>query len=374
MFRSGRIAGLLATCAAAALLAAACGSAGSSSSGGGSGGQSDTQALGSQAAAQEMGNLYQQAQQKGEKQVVVYGADVPALKTVYDTFSKRYPSIKVEGQLLTGTQFDTRLDNEFLSGKHTADLLDIPGNAAWRTYSKQQLDPWMPASANGLRSDYQVIGPGNAWVTPYQKLNGILYNSDQIKQDQAPKSWMDLLQSKWRGKVVITDPRQIGASSGVLVQLTYAKLVPETYIQQFHAQQPVIVPHAPQVAQKVGGGQSPLAIPYGVQSVVQDQRKGAPEALALNLKEGAQVAHSPVALVKGAAHPDAAKLLEAWMFTPEGQRALASEGFYGTMPGSPAPKGFPSLSSLKQIPEPPPAEYDQVLNQGIKSVGTLWGA
>ena len=127
----------------------------------------------------------------------------------------------------------SRLDNEFLSGKHTADLLDIPGNAAWRTYSKKQLDPWMPASANGLKSDYQVIGPGNAWVTPYQKLNGILYNSDQVKKEGAPKSWMDLLESKWRGKVVITDPRQIGASSGVLVQLTHAKLVPDNYIQRF---------------------------------------------------------------------------------------------------------------------------------------------
>ena len=103
MNHTRRIPALLATCAAALLLAAACGSAGGSSSGGGSGGESAEQALGGQAAAQEMSTLYQQAQQKGEKQVVVYGADIPYLKTVYDTFSKRYPSIKVQGQLLTGT-------------------------------------------------------------------------------------------------------------------------------------------------------------------------------------------------------------------------------------------------------------------------------
>lgn len=73
-------------------------------------------------------DLYQQARKAGETQVVVYSPDAPALKAVYDVFSQRFPGIDVQAQLLTGSQLVTRIDEEFVSGKHTADLLDVPGD------------------------------------------------------------------------------------------------------------------------------------------------------------------------------------------------------------------------------------------------------
>jgi iron(III) transport system substrate-binding protein len=361
------------TVACSMLLLVACGGATSTTGQAGQG--SSNAALGSPSAAKQLMTLYQQAQKAGEQQVVVYAPDAPALKVVYDAFSKRFPGISVQAQLLTGSQLTTRVDEEFVSGKHTADLLDVPSDEIWRSYTHGYLVPYDPPTAQGLRNtNYQLVGPDHTWVTPYVKLNGILYNTDLVKPSQVPKSYVALLQPQWRGKVVITDPRQIGATSGLLIELSHYGRVPQDFIQRFRAQDPVVVPHVPQVAQLVGGGEYPLAIPYGVQSVIQDRKQGAPEGLALSLKEGAEVAHTPVGLLKGAPHPHAAELLEAWMLTPEGQRALADAGFYGTMPGSPSPPGFPALSSVKVLPEPQPADYDSILNAEITNVARLWGA
>jgi iron(III) transport system substrate-binding protein len=351
------------------VVAGACGGAATSS---GSSGR-ESAALGSQASANALNALYQQAQKNGETQVVVYGPDAPTLKAVYDQFKKRFPSITVQGQLLTGTQLNTRIDNEFLSGQHTADLLGVPGNVIWRAYTKNQLATYAPVAAQGLQGTYQVVGPQSTWATPYAKLSGILYNTSLVGGAEAPKSYAALLESKWRGKVAITDPRQVGATSSILIQLQHAKLVPANYVQRFRSQNPVVVPHAPQVSQMVGSGQLPLGLPYGVEAVMQDQRKGAPEALDLSLAEGAGVSHASVGVLKGAPHPNAAQLLEAWMFTPEGQKALAADGFYGTMPNSPAPTGFPDLSQVKVIPEPSPAQLDSVLNAGIGNLAQEWG-
>src|SRR5579884_274948 len=359
--------------ACAMLVLAACG--GAASSAGQAGRGSSSAALGGAAAAKQLMDLYQQARKAGETQVVVYSPDAPALKAVYDVFSQRFPGIDVQAQLLTGSQLVTRIDEEFVSGKHTADLLDVPGDEIWRSYTHGYLVPYDPPTAQGLSNKgFQLVGPDHTWVTPYAKLNGILYNADLVKSSQAPKSYVALLQPQWRGKVVITDPRQIGATSGLLIELVHQGLVPGDFISRFRAQNPVIVPHVPQVAQLVGGGEYPLAIPYGVQSVIQDRKQGAHEGLVLSLKEGAEIAHGPVGLLKGAPHPHAAELLEAWMLAPEGQKALAAAGFYGSMPNSPSPAGFPSLSNVKVIPEPQPDEYDDIRNAGITRVAQLWGA
>lgn len=362
----------LSALALAVLAVAACGSAPSAPaqvSGGGS-----AAALGGQDAANALNALYSKAQQGGETQVVVYSPDAPSLQGVYNAFSKRFPGITVSAQLLTGTQLNTRIDEEFLTGKHTADVLDLPGDGIWRAYTRNQLTSYTPATQAGLKDKYEVIGPKDTWTTPYVKLNGILYNTSLVSKSEAPKSYSALLQARWKGKVVITDPRQIGASSGLLIELVTEHLVPSDYLQRFRDQNPILVPHAPQVAQAVASGQAPLSIPYGVQTIVQDRRKGAPEGLVLPPTEGAEISHTSVGVVNGAPHPSAAKLLEAWMLTPEGQKALATDGFYGTMPGSPPPSGFPKLSTVKVIPEPSPADYDQVLNAGIANLGRLWGA
>lgn len=363
----------LAALPAAVLAISSCGSVGGSAAGGASTGEA-AQALGGQTAADALSSLYQQAQKGGETQVVVYSPDAPYLKEVFAAFSKRFPTIAVQEVLLTGTQLQTRVDEEFLSGKHSADLLEVPGDEIWRSYTRSYLSSYLPPTAGGLKSTYQVIGPKNTWVTPYAKLGGILYNTSLVKKGQAPKSYADLLQSRWKGQVVITDPRQIGATSNYLIELTDANLVSGDYIERFKAQNPVVVPHFPQLSQMVGGGEYPLGLPYDVESVLQDQQKGAPESLVLPPKEGAGITHSSLGVLNGAPHPSAARLVEAWMLTPEGQRTLASQGFYGMMPGSPSPRGFPALSGIKVIPEPGPADSDDALNKGIQRVNKAWAA
>jgi iron(III) transport system substrate-binding protein len=51
-------------------------------------------------------------------------------------------------------------------------------------------------------------------------------------------------------------------------------------------------------------------------------------------------------IIKGAPHELAAELYESWLFTPDGQQAIAAEGSYSTVNGAVAPAGLPELSAI----------------------------
>jgi iron(III) transport system substrate-binding protein len=66
--------------------------------------------------------------------------------------------------------------------------------------------------------------------------------------------------------------------------------------------------------------------------------------------EGVFIVSSPTAVIKGAAHPNAAKLFAQFMITPQAQQMIAEGGIHASRIDIAPPPGQPALSAVKFLP------------------------
>jgi ABC-type Fe3+ transport system substrate-binding protein len=145
-------------------------------------------------------------------------------------------------------------------------------------------------------------------------LTNVTYNTDLVKPDQAPKSYHDLLDPKWKERIAA--PR----SPGPWVNLSYAlgeKETADLLTALVKTQRMRILPRYPDVLARVINGEFPLGI--GTEAFI-EMRKKAPVANA-NL-DIMVVAPWGFTITKDAKHPALAKLWGYWATTKDGQSAL----------------------------------------------------
>jgi iron(III) transport system substrate-binding protein len=323
-------------------------------------------ALGGDDAAAELERLYKAASEAGEDLVIVYGAGELDRQPVYRAFEKRFPGIRVRAEQISGPQLTSRVEGEMASGKHVADLSQTGDTTTVDFAAKGWFEPFAPRSAAGLAEQWS--DPRGRFRAAAAALFGIAYNTDDVPEAEAPKAWDDLLDPKWRGRLAMEDPTHAGPSQGVLTRLLYDDGYDEGWMRRLAAQRPTLLPGTPEVGTALATGQHPLTPVYPYSFYLRDKKKNAPIGFVFPVQGGNQISGHYLALMKGAPHPNAAKLVYAWLFTPEGQKELAAVGLYTTMPGSPAPGGFPALDRLDVLKSAP---FSETIDVSRQSLGTL---
>lgn len=234
-----------------------------------------------------------------------------------------------------------KLTSQARAGRMEVDLFDSPGTSIPPLSKAGLIEPFLP----------DAMAKYPAMFKPESKLySGIYalylttnYNTDLVKAAEAPKTYEDLLDPKWKGKMVWTDTRGISGPPGFIGNIlksmgdekgmSYLRKLPAQGIVRDPGNQRVVI-------NKVISGQYPIGLmTYNHHSVI-SQAKGAPiawvkmEPLVANL--------GVIALVKNAPHPHAAKLFLEFMFSDEGQKIIAEAGY---PPGDPdVPATDPSIS------------------------------
>ncbi len=159
----------------------------------------------------------------------------------------------------------------------------------------------------------------------------ILYNTRLVKAEEAPKTLMDLLEPKWRGKVVMPDPTQHTTTMTWLANLE--KVMGRDwrpFVERLPGQVWLVESFLPAV-QKVIAGELPLAITY-VKYVYIFGKEGAPlDYVRLN-PVLAETHH--VAVGAKAAHPNAARLFIDMFTSRLGLLALSQAGEFVLVPGT----------------------------------------
>ncbi|RZI87388.1 MAG: ABC transporter substrate-binding protein, partial [Microbacterium sp.] len=187
-----------------------------------------------------------------------------------------------------------------------------------------------------------------------------LYNTDII--DEPPTSWADLLDARFTGEIMIADPTEANASSQFLSALMHDGAIDEAWLTSLVEDQDLVLgpPSSSGSVNSIVTGESGLLVGIGAKHYLNAKGSGAPVGFATGLEEGHYMLGYGVALLKDAPHPAAAKLVETWLLSTEGQEGVAATNDYGTMPGAPAPEGLPDMSSFNVILNPAPDEMDKV--------------
>jgi iron(III) transport system substrate-binding protein len=178
-------------------------------------------------------------------------------------------------------------------------------------------------------------------------VNVIAYNPKIVPAAEAPKTWKDLLDPKWKGKEVTAHP----GYSGVIAThvLALVQLYAWDYFKQLAQNKLMLVQSAADPAGVVASGERPVAVNGGDYSFYQAMKKGNPVEIVYP-KEGVPLVVSPSAITSFAPHPNAARLFTDFTFSRQVQQVMAdSEGLYTGHPGVTYPADKPKLSDLKLL-------------------------
>ena len=257
---------------------------------------------------------------KKEGKVVFYTAmDLQFAERLGKSFETKFPGIAVRVERSGAERVFQRIGQEYGSNIHAVDVVNTADQAhviIWKRngwlaqylpedvvkyYDKKYYDP------EGFDLVTRVL------VSPF----GI--NTNLVKMEDAPKSFADLLDSKWSGKMVKAHP----AYSGTIMNATFeiARDLGWGYFEKLAKQNILQVQSATDTPKRIVLGERAVMIDGAGYLVIRDKEAGKPVDVVYPA-EGTPVATSPSVLMKGAPNPNAAKLFHNWMHSREGQQFL----------------------------------------------------
>lgn len=248
----------------------------------------------------------------------------------------------------------TGLANKLLAEKNRPQADVFWSNEPVRTLVLKRngvLAPYKSPNAEGIPATFK--DPEGYWTGFSARSRVIVYNTNLVKPDEAPKSMFDLADPKWKDQVAIADPR-FGSTSFHVAAL-YAEVGDqraEEFFRKLKTNGVKIVPGNSVVRDMVARGEAKVGLTDtdDVNVALEDKQ---PVAMVFPDRDGMGVPIMPnmVSLVANGPHLEAGKKLIDYLLSPEVERMLAqSEAVQIPLhSGVEGPKNIPPLSSFKPM-------------------------
>ena len=157
------------------------------------------------------------------------------------------------------------------------------------------------------------------WTGTYALPTGVGFNTQQVKREDAPKSYQDLLHPKWKGKKISVDDESYEFLVGLMQ--AWGRGAAVEYFKKLAAQEPMIGRGNSQRTQLLAAGEFPLAVAYT--HTVEWAKSQGNSVDWVNL-EPVVIKFDGIMLGAKAAHPNAAKLFIDFILSQQGQSLLQS--------------------------------------------------
>jgi len=287
------------------------------------------------------------AEAKKEGKVVWYtGAALKTAESVAKRFEQAYPGIKVEVQRSGSERILQRIMQEAGAGIKNADVFNSSDAGHYVLLKKKgMLAKYSPAGADRFPEAFR--DPDGIVVGWRAFLIVMSYNSKLLPGEQAPKTWKDILDAKWKGKLVTAHPGYSGSVATYVLALV--NLHGWDYFKQLAQNKPHLTQSVHDPAQVVASGERVVGANGADYFLYQQRKKGNPIGIVYP-QDGMPLVVSPSAITSFAPHPAAARVFTDYIFTKEVQQYLAdSEGLYVPHADVSYPQDKPKLSDLKLL-------------------------
>jgi len=239
-----------------------------------------------------------------------------------------------------------RFQQEYQAGQAGADVITMSDSGAATGLARKGV--FVPFKPDGF--DKVVDGAKDkdgAWIAQRVHLIGMPVRTDLMAEKDRPKTWSDLKDPKFKGKMVMPDP------SFTAIQLTVVGMLSQKlgwdFYKALRLNDTMIVQGHQQVYKTMQQGERVLGA-EGSDPRSFNKGKDLPNQSMIYPTEGVFTVCSPVAIIKNAKNPNAAKLFAQFMLSPVAQQIIAENAIHSSRIDIAPPQGQPALNEVKFIP------------------------
>jgi iron(III) transport system substrate-binding protein len=255
---------------------------------------------------------------KKEGKMVFYTAmDLPVAERLGKAFEAKFPGVAVRVERTGSERLFQRIAQEIGSRIYAVDVCNSADAAHFIVWKRNGwLEPYLPEDvARHYKPEFR--DPDGQFVTTRIYFSSLGYNTNLVKPEEAPKSFADLLEAKWSGKMVKGHP----AYSGTIMTATF-QIVRELgwqYLEKLSRQKVLQVQSSTDPPKKLALGERAVMADGGDYNVIQLKEAGQPVE-PIYPSEGVPTITGPTGLFRGAPNPNAARLFQSWLHSQEGQQ------------------------------------------------------
>jgi iron(III) transport system substrate-binding protein len=266
---------------------------------------------------------------KTEGQVTLYWSilvrDFEALKSA---FNAEYPYITLNYVWGNRNTILNRVQAEARANKYAVDLIQLDLSYGFPLIKAGLIAPYPVGRVE--RFHLGTFDKDRYWYTTYLNTIALVYNTKAVNPTSVPKTYDDLLQPKWKGKMAL-DPEAGFLLSAM--ERAWGKEKAIKYLNQLAKQNLAYVRGQPVTTQLVAAGEYDIAIALNAEGRAVDRDKGAP--IGFSILPPKIVKSMGIFLPKRTSHPYSALLLLDWILSEKGQTTLARIGKGVPMKGIP---------------------------------------
>src|SRR5258705_9559483 len=273
---------------------------------------------------------------KKEGQVTVY---IYRYEGLLQDFKREFPGINVVAVTGRGNELTNRIMTERRAGKHLVDVYSGGTNSLYNTlYKGKALDPLKPLlilpevtdTSKWYGNEHRYAGPEGNYIFSYigsPRNAQMAYNTNLVNPKEF-KSYQDVLNPKWKGKIVSLDPRDTGLGATMQFYYYSPEIGPEFMKKFFGGMDIIYAKNFRQMTDWLAQGK--FAICMGCKDSMRAKNQGLPvdDFDTNKWKEGSSFSAGggSMAYMNQAPHPNAAKVFINWFLSRKGQMALQKLG------------------------------------------------
>ena len=260
------------------------------------------------------------AKAKEEKTLFLYStSDVNDTTILVNAFQKKYPFVEPKPLRVTSSQMPVRVLQEHKAGVYLVDVIQA-GDFTYYELSRAGIfqpydSPERRAFPDGFKDTEGL------WTSGYHNATVIGYNVNLVKPEDVPTSYDDLLQTKWKGKMLFdtNGPEWYAGMLQVLGQDKGLQFMARLAKQDLQLRQSKVLAN-----QILISGEFGLLVNHYEHLITAAKKKGAPLEFVPAYPVLSRV--SPIALARYSPHPNVGRLYIDFVLSEEGQQIQRSLG------------------------------------------------
>src|SRR3954467_6086969 len=264
-----------------------------------------------------------QAATKEGKVVYYTSIDLPVAEKIAKSFEAKYSGIAVRVERSGAERVFQRIGQEYSSKIYAVDVANSSDAAHFVAWKRDGwLAPYVPEDvAKFYPADHRDAD--GLFATARVTLSVIGYNTNLVKAEEAPRSFSDLLDPKWKGKIVKSHPGYSGGTMTATYQT--ARDLGWEYFEKLARQGIMQVQSMTDPPKKLALGERAV-MSDGAEYVLALLKEDGKPVEPVYAAEGSPLINGPNGIFKAAPNPSAARLFQSYSFTTEVQQLIIDVG------------------------------------------------